>query len=148
MFHWVMQNYYLHSADADLRHSKNRSMGLEGFNSFFLQLMGTGDSQQSHLEQLTQSNIQEVQKSLAELRCHKVTLPAYQRVHQIKKTWVSFSELPSKKYNFYSNTPTAFPDYSGKKSTVGMYGPQSNDTGSWQSATCALNNVMIHLCSH
>lgn len=93
--------------------------------------MGTGDSQQSHLEQLTQSYIQEVQNSLAELRCHKVTLPAYQRVHQVTKTRVSFSELPSKKYTFYSNTPIAFRDYSGKKITVGMYRPQSNITESW-----------------
>lgn len=77
--------------------------------------MGTGNSQQSHFEQLAQSYIQEVQDSLAELRCHKVTLPAYQRAHKVTKTWVSFSELPSKKYIFSSNTPIALSDYSGEK---------------------------------
>lgn len=30
-----------------------------------------------------------------------------------------------------------------KKSTVGMYGPHSNATGSWQSASCAVNSLMI-----
>lgn len=40
IFHWVTQHYYFHSADADLRHSKNRNMGLEGFNSFFFPVNG------------------------------------------------------------------------------------------------------------